>query len=335
MAQFKLEYSSSYAIDYQSSPDKSSLIIAAHASRTPEGDVLLVREVYITRAEFGKTKQLFRAAIPATSPNFISIQDPYVMVLGQSTSLFIDWRGREGLSVLFLTPPGHPRLNFVDITELLFHPTQSIILVLKAWRDETSGSGIFLGDLPSDLPVIPPESSSDLSHWTSHVRKITVTELPRAIFPFKASFDGTYFPIGFRNLVDLDWVLDLVVLGVYEDEMENNNEESLEGMTHSNLDELSTQTIGDNRIPGVMFFILKDSGGCQILTPEFGNGSGHGLGWIELNLPQELTISSLATGSDVDGSDITSHFKAVFPAFDVATRRLYISSPKGLHMLQF
>ncbi|KZT40213.1 hypothetical protein SISSUDRAFT_529890 [Sistotremastrum suecicum HHB10207 ss-3] len=238
-----------------------------------------------------------------------------------------------------------------DITTVLFHPAKAIMIVVEAWTNDGVGSGIYEADIPSDMPLLVHGMSVDIVHWSC--REIKPREIPRSIFPFRQGFDGGMLPMGFRALSDSTWVLDVVIVGEYVNLecREPDDKQSLivsrvsfdlsdwsqtsDFLEYSLADPQETNFLphGNHRLAGSAFFILLESNRCQIVAPKFGNGNGHAMGWVQLDVPPALSIRVPAASYKMrpDGED----WKAVVSAFDMKMGKLYICLPDGLHVLQY
>ncbi|KZT40218.1 hypothetical protein SISSUDRAFT_1093194 [Sistotremastrum suecicum HHB10207 ss-3] len=349
-----------HQIAYQVSEDGSKLCIASRSyilSKESRLSQLEVREIRISGRLFGDTVFCFRVDIPGTiSEDSVSIRDPYVSVMTSTNCFMIDWRERAGVSLVVLDPDEEGQIMDLEydwigmkgIVSVVFHPVESSMILVSLQGPTDNSSGLFLTDIPLNMPPLDLRAGmSELGNWLQ--QSITPRELPSyTVDPVHDNASLVIRPIGFKKLEDRSWVFEVVVSGMSAKECE-------EGFTgkedfarvlfdlerwsqHTDVLEYDTNgtvdIMGNFRNGGALFVssvgVDDHEDEFQLVVPEFGNGSGYDLGWMELEIPRFLE----SDGSENEIS-VQKNSYDILQVFDSTTGHLYVCVPTGIVVIQY
>ncbi|KZT40224.1 hypothetical protein SISSUDRAFT_1060437 [Sistotremastrum suecicum HHB10207 ss-3] len=349
-----------YHIGYRLSEDESTLHVVSLAYQ-PKQKVssLQVREICISNRAFGETTFLFRFGLPASEPKSVSIRDPYAAIVTHVNCIIVDWRRELGIILVVKDParierhPMHTKYSNRGIELIHFHPIESSMILSSTYSDGEGEAKFYTKSIPSDMTPLDRsgKESSKESSW------ITRTIRPRALPCYTAGPDVDFYcelvPMGFRRLPDSTWVFQAVgytpstnghpghVIGEPSPVFQVLYDVSNWTYQTDFLDITLTGEEGDLFFPmgnyrggGQVIFPLVDvttqDDDGYIIVPEFGNGSQHDVGWVKLKvsgLPKKHRSE--------DQMPDVEYWKAIFPAVDLVTRRLYLCLPKGFFVYEY
>ncbi|KZS91905.1 hypothetical protein SISNIDRAFT_456090, partial [Sistotremastrum niveocremeum HHB9708] len=204
---FPLDIDSEYLVEYQLADDKRMLRVAATAFRRQDKrSVLHVREICISSRGFGETIHVYRVDLPDQRPTSVSIRDPYVaVVVNGSICLVLDWRTNRGVSFELMLS-NYRQLDMLKT--LIFDPRTSSMIIVDSWKGDAQSPGIYMSPIPHDMPILNDDMPSDVTGWPSC--EVELQEYPCAHTPSRGFFVGEILTVGFRLILDSEWVLEVI-----------------------------------------------------------------------------------------------------------------------------
>ncbi|KZT40215.1 hypothetical protein SISSUDRAFT_1127376 [Sistotremastrum suecicum HHB10207 ss-3] len=204
---FPLDIDSEYLVDYQLADDRRTLRVGATAfGDQDKRSVLHVREICISTGGFGETVHVYRVDLPDQRPTSMSIRDPYVaVVVNGSICLVLDWRTNRGVSFEVMLS-NYRQLDMIKT--LLFDPRSSSMIIVESWKGHVRCPGIYMSPIPHDMPFLIHDLPSDIAGWPSC--DVELEEYPCAHTPSRGSFVGEILTVGFRLILDSEWVLEVI-----------------------------------------------------------------------------------------------------------------------------
>ncbi|KZT34463.1 hypothetical protein SISSUDRAFT_1052754 [Sistotremastrum suecicum HHB10207 ss-3] len=370
-----------HQVDYQLIQEGRSLLIAYASSNFTEHSETMdlhVKEVDITEKAFGEMTTHLKIAIPDNQTTLVTIRDPYLVAIcsigpdGYNNYL-VDWR-KQTLMLFDILRPGESQSiemgmakPVLDISEIIFHPEEAMMIVFYHPSDEDQRCRIHLCrvDIPLGMTSIAQDGliqPSHLSHHTVESRGV-LTTLPESLS--ESPFVLSVLSVGLRSLSGLSWVMDVIIHAnprhtrtphVQTDKHDDTAKSYTSRLSIDLSNWTSAITALDNsmlysydrvlnhsilprceraieQIQGTPFFVVERSGQVEVFIPKFENGEGHEPCWVSLVLPGpnlNPTPNSESSQTVLDAY----LWKSLLCLFNVQTGKLYACFGKYLCVVQ-